>query len=53
MTATIQVREDEELKEKSDQLLFLKLEESRKHAAEDDYRDADSMVADIRKKYGL
>ena len=95
MTATIQVRVDEELKTKSDQLfkelgtdtttairmfltqavanngfpfeikkvqttvpyrymteeeLFSKLETSRKHAAEGNYRAADNMVAEIREK---
>lgn len=98
MTATIQVRVDEELKVKSDQLfkdlgtdtttavrmfltqavanngfpfeikktkettpyrymteeeLFSKLETSRKHAAEGDYRAASNMVAEMREKYGL
>lgn len=98
MTATIQVRVDEELKTKSDQLfkelgtdtttairMFLtqavanngfpfeikkakesspyrymteeemlsKLEISRKHAAEGNYRVADNMVAEMREKYGL
>lgn len=99
MAATIQVRVDEELKTKSDQLfkdlgtdtttairifltqavanngfpfeikrndslksiyssmteeeLLTKLEISRKHASEGRYKEADTMVAEMRTKYGL
>lgn len=99
MATTIQVRVDEELKSKSDQLfkdlgtdtttairifltqavanngfpfeikrndntkniyshmteeeLFAKLEASRKHASEGKYKEAGTMVAEMRTKYGL
>ncbi len=37
----------------TEQELLTKLEISRKHAAEGKLRDADSVVADMREKYGL
>ena len=37
----------------SEEQLLQKLENSRKHAEQGNYRDADDVVSDMRKKYGI
>lgn len=60
MASTIQVRLDDDLKKKSDTFapvtaeeLLMKLETSRIHANQGQYRDADEVISDMRAKYGL
>lgn len=65
MSSTIQIRVDDDLKTKSDQLfkefyialseeeLFQKLETARTHAQQGQVREAEAFVADVRAKYGL
>ncbi len=36
-----------------EEVMLQKLEVSRKHASEGKYRDADDVITDMRKKYGL
>ena len=37
----------------NEEAMMNKLENSRQHAAQGEYRDADSIIADMRDKYGL
>ena len=37
----------------NEEAMMNKLESSRQHAAQGEYRDADSVIADMRDKYGL
>ena len=37
----------------SEEQLLQKLETSRKHAEQGNYRDADDVVSDMREKYGI
>ena len=52
MESKIQVKVDDEMKSKVDELLE-KLEKSREHASQGMFRDADEVVRDMRVKYGL
>lgn len=62
MANTIQVQEDDDLKNKaeydpcsamSEEEMLTNLKESRKHAEQGKYRAAEQMAADIKEKYGL
>ena len=37
----------------SEEMILQKLEQSRKHASQEMYRNADEVIADMRDKYGL
>lgn len=56
MATTIQVRNDNTkdiYSHMTEEELFAKLETSRKHANEGKYKEAGTMVAEMRTKYGL
>ena len=66
MASTIQIRVDDDLKNKSDQLfkdlgtdttseeeMLQRLEQSRESSKKGNYRNADDVISDMRGKYGL